>query len=997
MPRLFLDSTGDPRTLIPAAESSLGRRVDGWIAAVGGEYACPAAAIQWVHNGGRAIAAFWEDLTPEEAAGPYAQGVLCAHAAVAAAQAVALPACVRLFVGIEAGWTPSAEFLAGWADGQTAGPFAGSGGVYGAPYAVALQNALAAARAANGNAAKMPLWSAQPEPGCAPAIPEWGPATCAGATVEMWQWQENWPTPAGPVDLNLVADGFADAWEGLQAGEFNDVPAGAWYAADVAAAAKAGLMDGTAPGVFAPDATVTRAQLATVAVRLAGMKPVANAGEYAATVSRELMEQMRRMGTVTVGGAPPTFSGSISSPEMHPGPSVGDQQTWEFGPKRHGPYGARRSRPRPGLSDHHAWTATADAIPPSYANPLVAAMPVEDQQQSEMCFPAGTRTQMADGTQKPIEDIRAGESVISHTGASRMVTAVFARRYSGPMRRISTYGTPDLVCTPNHPILSEAGEWVAAADVLMGDYLVQPILSGAISSTAESIEVMPLLAESFEDAWRFRESDGFVRTYPIGPRSHPIPASIGVSKQLGRLVGLFLAEGSARYRRNFLVYSFSSQGKDDAVIAEVAEGIRDIFGVDARVQPRPNNVTNVVVHSTAIAHFFMSLCGYGCARKSLHPCVFGWSPEARDAVVSGWLDGDGWFGKRRTSGVTVSSALAYDMTRLLLMSGRRPTLRYGGSNPKKRPRWDVSLYEGASWRRKERGDALLIRVREVEEEPFAGLVYNLEVEEDHSYIANTIAVHNCVAFASTEIRRWWLRKLGQPDAMLSAPYVYARAHELAQETTEGLEPQQAGEALRTYGAVPWAQDPLNPTSETVSESEAASPASLDAAAAPYRIATYGPVDVGDVAAMQQAIMHAPVLIAIPVPESGGIEDPIADGQGGWNVLYPPGNAQVIGGHAIMLYGWKTDASGNLWWLLRNSWGAGWADNGSAWLDSAHPIWECWSLTCAAVNPACLALAQQVASLQQFLSAYPNIPQAHKDALSAAIASAQTQQAALGCA
>ena len=332
MPRLFLDSTGDPRTLIPAAEAALGRHVDGWIVAVGGAYPTSAAAIQWVRASGRAIAAYWEDLTPEEAAGSYQRGHLCAQAAIAAAQAVGLPSSVRLYVGIEAGWSPSAEFLTGWADGQTAGPYHGSGGVYGNPYSVAMQNALAAARAANGNAAQMPLWSAEPEPGGAPAVPEWGPATCAGATVSMWQWQEGWQSGAGPVDLDLVADGADGIWEGLQVGQFSDVPAAAWYAPAVAEAVSAGLMDGTAPGVFAPEATVTRAQLAVVCARVA--------------------------------------------PRLTAAPASGDRAIH--------PTAVMPSRPRHSLANPAAWLASSTTTS-AQRQALLAQIPVRDQQQTGMC------------------------------------------------------------------------------------------------------------------------------------------------------------------------------------------------------------------------------------------------------------------------------------------------------------------------------------------------------------------------------------------------------------------------------------------------------------------------------------------------------------------------------------------------------------------------------------------------------------------------------------
>ena len=52
------------------------------------------------------------------------------------------------------------------------------------------------------------------------------------------------------------------------AGDYQDVPQGAWYQADVAAVTQTGLMNGVRDGEFAPDGTVTQAQAVTLAVRL---------------------------------------------------------------------------------------------------------------------------------------------------------------------------------------------------------------------------------------------------------------------------------------------------------------------------------------------------------------------------------------------------------------------------------------------------------------------------------------------------------------------------------------------------------------------------------------------------------------------------------------------------------------------------------------------------------------------------------------------------------
>lgn len=52
--------------------------------------------------------------------------------------------------------------------------------------------------------------------------------------------------------------------------DFSDVPADAWYAADVAYAAEHGLMNGVGGGKFDPDGTTTRAMLVTILHRLEG-------------------------------------------------------------------------------------------------------------------------------------------------------------------------------------------------------------------------------------------------------------------------------------------------------------------------------------------------------------------------------------------------------------------------------------------------------------------------------------------------------------------------------------------------------------------------------------------------------------------------------------------------------------------------------------------------------------------------------------------------------
>jgi len=60
------------------------------------------------------------------------------------------------------------------------------------------------------------------------------------------------------------------AWTAWSGGGFRDVPSGAWYASAVERVSAAGLMNGTAAGIFSPGAAVTRGQAAAILYRLAG-------------------------------------------------------------------------------------------------------------------------------------------------------------------------------------------------------------------------------------------------------------------------------------------------------------------------------------------------------------------------------------------------------------------------------------------------------------------------------------------------------------------------------------------------------------------------------------------------------------------------------------------------------------------------------------------------------------------------------------------------------
>jgi len=70
------------------------------------------------------------------------------------------------------------------------------------------------------------------------------------------------------------------------------------------------------------------------------------------------------------------------------------------------------------------------------------------------CFPAGTFIQMYNGSIKKIEDVQAGDLVITHTGEVKPVIKTISNDYSGNLLEIKSKNNSSVFCTPEHPFFA---------------------------------------------------------------------------------------------------------------------------------------------------------------------------------------------------------------------------------------------------------------------------------------------------------------------------------------------------------------------------------------------------------------------------------------------------------------------------------------------------------------------------------------------------------------
>ena len=236
-----------------------------------------------------------------------------------------------------------------------------------------------------------------------------------------------------------------------------------------------------------------------------------------------------------------------------------------------------------------------------------------------------------------------------------------------------------------------------------------------------------------------------------------IPRRLPLDTRLARLLGYYCAEGcvwrDTRRRANSAMLT-ASFGKHETPLAEKVQALlKDVFGVEAHLHRRKTTQA-VVSYKSSLSLLFASLCGSGARDKRVPAVLFEAPREVIAAFLDAYVEGGG---SRHPNGLiytsTVSVELAYGIAWLVLKLGRLPALRVyrsvtspiEGRAVQRSPQvYSVQWWEDPTKRRCWEDESYYyVPIRAVERRAYQGYVYNMEVEEDHSYLAGFISTANC--------------------------------------------------------------------------------------------------------------------------------------------------------------------------------------------------------------------------------------------------------------
>jgi intein/homing endonuclease len=373
-----------------------------------------------------------------------------------------------------------------------------------------------------------------------------------------------------------------------------------------------------------------------------------------------------------------------------------------------------------------------------------------------VCVKAGELVYCVEGP-KPIEDVKIGDSVLTHNGEFRRVVATFKRHYAGPLIKLQVNSSVSVQVTPEHPILVRRGKrscWVNASNVKLGDRVFTPkIREKNRWMCKEGVHL-----SHFISVGRGRTKlSPLNEVYYVKGGGLRFPEKVLLTPAFAELVGLHISEGSTSRGGRIYIPNRSHEVVERAINDFVSLGLSPVY-------TRGKN-PSVQACSRTLARFLRNTCGSNARNKRMPKFFMSLPLPILASMLRGLWLGDGCLYRRKGYArySTTSAFLAHQVRMALLRFHIYPFISYSKGvyevychldpfirRVLKNEDWLIEEdWLGGSVKRMknsrvtETKSGFWYPITSVERVDYTGFVYNLAVKQSNSFLINGIASHNC--------------------------------------------------------------------------------------------------------------------------------------------------------------------------------------------------------------------------------------------------------------
>jgi len=345
-----------------------------------------------------------------------------------------------------------------------------------------------------------------------------------------------------------------------------------------------------------------------------------------------------------------------------------------------------------------------------------------DQMVLPPCFTEDMMVACVDGYRK-ISEITENDLVLTEDGSHQKVYELHETKYDGDLIKFKVFGnTKHITCTPNHPFLVKDKGYICVNELTENDYLALPINKKSIIPSFDTW----LKDNQYSEKLVTTKLDNFDYWF---------------------LMGYFLGDGWLIDSKEEVYFTIKNEQTD-----LILPRLKNIIGL-SKLNNSGVNCTKYVGKKKQVFDILSKFGKY--AEGKLIPSFIHDAPkEYIEHFIEGYLMADGCKTKNGVSYTTVSENIAYGLQLLYAKLGVKASV-YFQNRPKKtliegrevnqKNTFSINVYKQKNKSKKYilDTDYLWVKIKEINKIDFGGYVYNISIENNHTYNVFNLVNHNC--------------------------------------------------------------------------------------------------------------------------------------------------------------------------------------------------------------------------------------------------------------